>query len=108
MSNFLRNCQADFQSGYTSLQSHQQRRSVPLSPHPRQHLLSPEFFLFLVLVLVFGFWFFETGFLCVALAVLGTHFVDQDGLKLRNLPTSLSQVLGLKACTTITWLNFLS
>jgi hypothetical protein len=27
----------------TSLQSHQQWRSVPLSPHPRQHLLSPEF-----------------------------------------------------------------
>jgi hypothetical protein len=24
----------------------------------------------LFLVLVFGFWFFETGFLCVALAVL--------------------------------------
>jgi hypothetical protein len=25
------------------LQSHQQWRSVPLSPHPRQHLLSFEF-----------------------------------------------------------------
>jgi hypothetical protein len=35
MSNFLRN--------RTSLQSHQQWRSVPLSTHPRQHLLSPEF-----------------------------------------------------------------
>jgi hypothetical protein len=29
----------------------------------------------------------------------GTHFVDQAGLKLRNLPASASQVLGLKACT---------
>jgi hypothetical protein len=30
----------------------------------------------------------------------GTHFVDQVGLKLRNLPASASQGLGLKACTT--------
>jgi hypothetical protein len=30
----------------------------------------------------------------------GTHFVDQAGLELRNLPASAFQVLGLKACTT--------
>jgi hypothetical protein len=30
----------------------------------------------------------------------GTHSVDQAGLKLRNLPASASQVLGLKACAT--------
>jgi hypothetical protein len=28
----------------------------------------------------------------------GTHSVDQAGLKLRNLPASASQVLGLKVC----------
>ena len=31
---------------------------------------------------------------------LGTHYVDQAGFKLRNLPASASQVLELKACAT--------
>jgi hypothetical protein len=40
----------------------------------------------------------------------GTHFVDQAGLELRNLPASASRVLGLKVCTTTpsSVLNFLS
>jgi hypothetical protein len=46
--------------------------------------------------------FFETGFLCVALAVLD-HSVDQAGLELRNPPASASQVLELKACATTAW-----
>jgi hypothetical protein len=33
----------------------------------------------------------------------GTLSVDQAGLKLRNLPASASQVLGLKVCTTTAW-----
>jgi hypothetical protein len=40
--------------------------------------------------------YFETGFLCVAPAVL----------ELRNPPASASQVLGLKACATMPGLNF--
>ena len=44
MSNFLRDHQTDFQSGCTGLQFHKHWRNVPLSPHPRQHLLSFEFF----------------------------------------------------------------
>jgi hypothetical protein len=55
----------------------------------RENPVSSKLCLFL-----FVFLFLEAGFLCVALAP-GTHSVDQAGLKLRNLPVSASQVLGL-------------
>ena len=59
---------------------------------------------FLFVCLFWGFFFclfcfvFETGFLCIALAVL--ELVDQAGLELRNPPASDSRVLRLKVCTT--------
>jgi hypothetical protein len=49
MPSFLRKCQPIFQSDCTSLQSHQQWRSVPLSPNPCQHLLSPGFLILAIL-----------------------------------------------------------
>ena len=68
---YLRNLQIDFQSGYTSLQSHQQWRSVPLSPHPLQHVLSPEV---LILDILIGIrWNFRVVLICVDL-----HLITKD------------------------------
>ena len=72
--NFLRNCQIDFQSGCTSFQSHHQWRSVPLSPRPRQHLLSPEF---LILAILTGVrWKFRVVLICISLMIKeAEHFL---------------------------------
>jgi hypothetical protein len=65
ISSFLRNLKIDFQSGCVSLQSHQQWRSVPLSPHPRQHLLSLEF---LILAILMGVrWNLRVALICISL-----------------------------------------
>ena len=50
ISDFLRNSQIDFQGDFTSLPSHQLWRSVPLSPHHCQHLLSPEVLILAILL----------------------------------------------------------
>jgi len=65
MSNFLSNLQTDFQSGWTTLYSYQQWRSVPLSPHVHQRLLSPEL---LILAILTGVrWNLRVILICISL-----------------------------------------
>jgi len=73
MSNFWRKHHTDLQSGFTILQSHQQWRSVPLSPHTHQHLLSPKF---LILATLTGVrWNLSVVLICVSQMTQGVeHF----------------------------------
>jgi hypothetical protein len=67
MYNFLSDHQTDFHSGCTSLQSHQQWRSVPLSPHPHQQLLSMEFLMLAILTSVR--WNHRVVLICISLMI---------------------------------------
>jgi hypothetical protein len=65
--------------------------------------LSFYFFIFFL----FFFFYFQDRVSLYSPGCPGTHFVAQAGLKLRNLPASASQVLGLKAWATTTQLKLL-
>jgi hypothetical protein len=65
---------------------------------------------FLWVLLFVCFVFFRDRISLCSSGCPGTHFVDQAGLELRNLPASASRVLGLKVCATTTrlWVLFKS
>jgi hypothetical protein len=65
-------------------------------------ILRVSFFLFVLFYFCFVLFFsvFQDRVSLYSPGCPGTHFVDQAGLELRNLPASASQVLGLKACAT--------
>jgi hypothetical protein len=73
-------------------------------------ILLSTFLFFVCLFVCFLFFVFCFGFRdrvsLYSPGCSGTHFVDQAGLELRNLPASASRVLGLKACSTKSSLTF--
>ena len=77
ISNFLRNHQIDFQRGCNSLQPHQQWRSVPLSPHPQQHVLSS---VVLILAILIGVrWNLGVILICISLITKDVEHMCASG-----------------------------
>jgi hypothetical protein len=96
VSSFLRNLQIDFQGGFTSLQLHQQWRSVPLSPHPCQHVLSPE--VLIVAILICLRWNLRVLLICISLIAKDFEHFFRYFSDIREFSVVNSQLSSIPHC----------